>query len=106
MLIVLLLQSGVVLFAGSTVTEICVGTGPCGELRYPAYQEKGGKWSYFGEALRACCSLSTDASELQVCWNFLPTCAGLQARLLGQAKECRCSAAFPALGSSSAMIST
>ena len=34
--------------AGSTVTEICVGTGPCGELRYPAYQEKGGKWSYFG----------------------------------------------------------
>ncbi|CAK0759773.1 hypothetical protein CVIRNUC_002723 [Coccomyxa viridis] len=36
---------------GSTVTEICVGTGPCGELRYPAYQEKGGKWSYFGEML-------------------------------------------------------
>ena len=30
------------------MTEICVGTGPCGELRYPAYQEKGGKWSYFG----------------------------------------------------------
>jgi hypothetical protein len=36
------------LFAGSTVTEICLGTGPCGELRYPAYQEKDGKWSYFG----------------------------------------------------------
>ncbi len=33
------------------MTEICVGTGPCGELRYPAYQEKGGKWSYFGEVL-------------------------------------------------------
>lgn len=32
------------------MTEICVGTGPCGELRYPAYQEKGGKWSYFGDA--------------------------------------------------------
>ncbi|EIE26308.1 glycoside hydrolase, partial [Coccomyxa subellipsoidea C-169] len=36
---------------GSTVTEICVGTGPCGELRYPSYQEKDGKWSYFGETL-------------------------------------------------------
>ncbi len=33
------------------VTEICLGTGPCGELRYPAYQEKGNKWSYFGERL-------------------------------------------------------
>lgn len=28
--------------------EICVGTGPCGELRYPAYQEKDSKWSYMG----------------------------------------------------------
>ena len=35
--------------AGGTVTEICLGTGPCGELRYPSYQEKDGKWSYFGE---------------------------------------------------------
>ncbi len=34
--------------AGGTVTEICLGTGPCGELRYPSYQEKDGKWSYFG----------------------------------------------------------
>lgn len=30
------------------MTEICLGTGPCGELRYPSYQEKDGKWSYFG----------------------------------------------------------
>ncbi|CAL8466579.1 g6115 [Coccomyxa elongata] len=36
---------------GGTVTEICLGTGPCGELRYPSYQEKDGKWSYFGETL-------------------------------------------------------
>ena len=36
------------------MTEICVGTGPCGELRYPAYQEKGGKWSYFGDAPSHC----------------------------------------------------
>ena len=33
------------------VKEICVGTGPCGELRYPAYQEKGQKWSYMGEKM-------------------------------------------------------
>ena len=44
----LLVMRGVPHGVGSTVTEICVGTGPCGELRYPAYQEKGGKWSYFG----------------------------------------------------------
>ena len=30
--------------AGSTVREICLGTGPCGELRYPSYQEKDNKW--------------------------------------------------------------
>ena len=24
------------MWAGDTVTEICVGSGPCGELRYPA----------------------------------------------------------------------
>eukprot|EP00884_Botryococcus_braunii_P020130 jgi/Botrbrau1/6800/Bobra.0153s0003.1 len=35
---------------GTTVTEICVGCGPCGELRYPAYQEDPTKWSYFGDA--------------------------------------------------------
>ena len=33
------------------VKEICIGTGPCGELRYPAYQEKGDKWSYMGNKL-------------------------------------------------------
>ena len=43
------------------MTEICVGTGPCGELRYPAYQEKGGKWSYFGA---------------QHPPSFLPACSG------------------------------
>eukprot|EP00898_Chlorokybus_atmophyticus_P005643 jgi/Chlat1/607/Chrsp103S00957 len=36
---------------GSVVKEICMGTGPCGELRFPAYQEKGAKWSYFGETV-------------------------------------------------------
>ncbi|KAK9812094.1 hypothetical protein WJX73_006114 [Symbiochloris irregularis] len=36
---------------GNVVKEICVGTGPCGELRYPAYQEKGQKWSYMGEKM-------------------------------------------------------
>ena len=34
--------------AGSTVIEICLGLGPCGELRYPAYQEAPDKWSYMG----------------------------------------------------------
>ena len=24
--------------AGAVLTEICLGLGPCGELRYPAYQ--------------------------------------------------------------------
>eukprot|EP00877_Chromochloris_zofingiensis_P005308 jgi/Chrzof1/14779/Cz09g15250.t1 len=33
---------------GSTVCEVMVGLGPCGELRYPAYQEADSKWSYFG----------------------------------------------------------
>ena len=58
------------LHAGSTVTEICVGTGPCGELRYPAYQEKGGKWSYFGEALAsriALCLLLSSEHLARVC---------------------------------------
>ena len=27
---------GTVALTGSTVAEICVGSGPCGELRYPA----------------------------------------------------------------------
>jgi len=30
------------------VIEICLGLGPCGELRYPAYQEAPDKWSYMG----------------------------------------------------------
>ena len=34
--------------AGSTLIEICLGLGPCGELRYPAYQEAPDKWSYMG----------------------------------------------------------
>ncbi|KAK9841794.1 hypothetical protein WJX81_003713 [Elliptochloris bilobata] len=38
---------------GTVLTEICMGLGPCGELRYPAYQEAGGKWSYFGQTMGA-----------------------------------------------------
>lgn len=34
---------------GTVVAEICLGLGPCGELRYPAYQEDAKKWSYFGD---------------------------------------------------------
>ena len=26
--------------AGTVLTEICLGLGPCGELRYPAYQAR------------------------------------------------------------------
>ena len=35
--------------AGDVVTEICLGLGPCGELRYPAYQEAPDKWSFMGQ---------------------------------------------------------
>lgn len=31
---------------GSTIVELQVGTGPCGELRYPSYQLD--KWSFCG----------------------------------------------------------
>mmetsp|Transcript_37854 Transcript_37854/g.109217 ORF Transcript_37854/g.109217 Transcript_37854/m.109217 type:complete len:374 (+) Transcript_37854:86-1207(+) len=37
-------------FLGSTVVEIQVGMGPCGELRYPSYQLSQG-WSYPGTGL-------------------------------------------------------
>ncbi len=35
-------------FAGGTVTEIQVGMGPCGEIRYPSYQLRDGKWKFPG----------------------------------------------------------
>jgi len=33
---------------GTTVTDISVGCGPCGELRYPAYPEGAGRWHFPG----------------------------------------------------------
>lgn len=44
---------------GTTVVEVMVGMGPCGELRYPAYQEKDQKWSFFGQ------ELATGGSEVR-----------------------------------------
>ena len=34
--------------AGSVLTEITVGLGPAGELRYPAYPEGDGRWRFPG----------------------------------------------------------
>lgn len=33
---------------GSVLTEITVGLGPAGELRYPAYPEGDGRWRFPG----------------------------------------------------------
>eukprot|EP00850_Spirogloea_muscicola_P007530 SM000038S14343 [mRNA] locus=s38:302075:305230:- [translate_table: standard] len=35
-------------FLGNTITEVQVGMGPAGELRYPAYPEGNGKWRFPG----------------------------------------------------------
>ncbi len=35
-------------FAGSVITELTVGMGPAGELRYPAYPEGDGRWRFPG----------------------------------------------------------
>ncbi|KAK4805098.1 hypothetical protein SAY86_004915 [Trapa natans] len=35
-------------YLGRVVTEIQVGMGPCGELRYPAYPESNGTWRFPG----------------------------------------------------------
>ncbi|KAF5729661.1 beta-amylase family protein [Tripterygium wilfordii] len=35
-------------YLGQVIEEIQVGTGPCGELRYPAYQETYGTWKFPG----------------------------------------------------------
>lgn len=35
-------------FLGRTVSEIQIGVGPCGELRYPSYQLRGNKWRFPG----------------------------------------------------------
>lgn len=34
--------------AGNTITELTVGMGPAGELRYPAYPEGDGRWRFPG----------------------------------------------------------
>lgn len=34
--------------AGTTLTEVTVGLGPAGELRYPAYPEGDGRWRFPG----------------------------------------------------------
>ena len=34
--------------AGSCITEVTVGMGPAGELRYPAYPEGDGRWRFPG----------------------------------------------------------
>ena len=36
------------LFIGSLITEITVGMGPAGELRYPSYPEGDGRWRFPG----------------------------------------------------------
>ena len=33
---------------GNTITEVTVGMGPAGELRYPAYPEGDGRWRFPG----------------------------------------------------------
>ncbi|WCJ20751.1 chloroplast beta-amylase [Euphorbia peplus] len=35
-------------YLGDVIVEIQVGMGPCGELRYPAYPESNGTWSFPG----------------------------------------------------------
>ena len=34
--------------AGSVITELTVGMGPAGELRYPSYPEGDGRWRFPG----------------------------------------------------------
>ena len=34
--------------AGSMITEVTIGLGPAGELRYPAYPEGDGRWRFPG----------------------------------------------------------
>ena len=36
------------LSTGSVVTEVTVGLGPAGELRYPSYPEGDGRWRFPG----------------------------------------------------------
>lgn len=35
-------------YAGSVITELTVGMGPAGELRYPSYPEGDGRWRFPG----------------------------------------------------------
>ena len=34
--------------AGTVITEVTVGLGPAGELRYPSYPEGDGRWRFPG----------------------------------------------------------
>ena len=50
--------------------EICLGLGPCGELRYPAYQEAPDKWSYMGRgdmSVQSGASRAVLIGRLQTC---------------------------------------
>lgn len=55
---------------GTTVTDISIGCGPCGELRYPSYPEGSGRWRFpgIGEFMcydrRALMSLANAAKEV------------------------------------------
>ncbi len=64
-----------------------VGLGPCGELRYPAYQESGNKWSYFGPEMESASGLKVQRGipgigEFQVSQTWR---AGMSAR-----QHCMC----------------
>lgn len=69
----------------STVTEIQVGMGPCGELRYPSYPLGGGKWRFPGIGELQCFdkhlldSLCTAArrENLPVEWAYPPKDTGV-----------------------------
>lgn len=74
-------RSNLLDYIGTTVTEVQVGTGPCGELRYPSYQLD--KWSFCGigefqsystYALDALSSAAQSAGHSE--WGHSPTNAG------------------------------
>lgn len=54
--------------SGSTVCEVMVGLGPCGELRYPAYQEADSKWSYFGPEMFTASGMK---ASMRTGWDWL-----------------------------------
>ena len=38
----------IIVLSGDSITEITVGMGPAGELRYPSYPEGDGRWRFPG----------------------------------------------------------